>query len=159
MEHVPDPDAYFEFAKEKLVDDGIFIVEVPNIDSWQFVMSKDSWIYLDAPRHLFQFSPESLSKIAARHSFHAVKMSTLSIEFGFFGMMESIYNMFLPQKNNLFHMLRRGESKAKYGGRSFLTDIVVILFFIPVFVLAIILESLAVLSGKGGIVRMVFAKG
>ena len=160
LEHVPDPDAYFGLFAEKLTKDknSILIIEVPNISSWQFKIAKGSWIYLEAPRHLFHFSGKALENLAGKHGFSVSYKSTFSLEFGYFGMIESLFNTIIPSKNSLFHLLRKDTTRSTYNARSVFLKFSILILLIPVTILSIVLETMAVLSGKGGVVRVVFKK-
>jgi 2-polyprenyl-3-methyl-5-hydroxy-6-metoxy-1,4-benzoquinol methylase len=55
LEHVHDPRAYLEAARELLAPDGRLVVQVPNAASWQFRLLGRRWSGVDVPRHLFDF--------------------------------------------------------------------------------------------------------
>ena len=66
LEHVPAPRAYVHKALTLLKPDGLLLVAVPNVDSLSRLVFGKYWMHLDAPRHLFQFSPRTLSDIIQR---------------------------------------------------------------------------------------------
>ncbi|MGB9610791.1 MAG: class I SAM-dependent methyltransferase, partial [Bryobacteraceae bacterium] len=55
LEHLYDPAAYLEAARELLVPEGRLVVQVPNAGSWQFLLFGAHWNGLDVPRHLINF--------------------------------------------------------------------------------------------------------
>ena len=61
--------------KKLLKEDGQLILSVPDISSWQFVISKGSWFHLDSPRHLYYFQPESILKLMNIAGFTVKKIS------------------------------------------------------------------------------------
>ena len=63
LEHVRDPRAYLEAARELLAPDGRLVVQVPNAASWQFRLLGRRWSGVDVPRHLFDFRDCDLEKL------------------------------------------------------------------------------------------------
>ncbi len=63
LEHVPDPRAYLEAARELLAPDGRLVVQVPNAASWQFRLLGRRWNGVDVPRHLFDFRDRDVEKL------------------------------------------------------------------------------------------------
>lgn len=64
LEHTIDPVASLRNAGELLSDRGIMSVEVPNNACFGATSMTDSWRWLDAPRHLNFFTPQSLQACA-----------------------------------------------------------------------------------------------
>jgi SAM-dependent methyltransferase len=52
LEHVPDPRATLELARERLSPTGRVLVRLPTVSSEAFVRYGSAWIGCDAPRHL-----------------------------------------------------------------------------------------------------------
>jgi len=46
-----------------------------------------------------------------KKKFKIVKRSTLSFEFGFYGMLQSLLNLFVPIPNYLFYLIREKNAK------------------------------------------------
>ncbi len=62
LEHVPSPVAYLRKAFSLLRPGGRVVVAVPNFDSLSARVFGQYWMHLDAPRHLYQFTPLSLER-------------------------------------------------------------------------------------------------
>lgn len=60
LEHVHDPISLLKKCNNLLREDGIIIVDVPNLDSYQAQVFDSYWDGLDSPRHLYNFRPKSL---------------------------------------------------------------------------------------------------
>jgi SAM-dependent methyltransferase len=60
LEHTSDPVGDLKKARSLLKPGGAVCVKVPNIASWQARLCGRWWYPLDAPRHLFHFTPRSL---------------------------------------------------------------------------------------------------
>ena len=61
LEHVPDPLSSLLLIKSLLKPNGIAIIQVPNISSLAFYASREHFLHLDVPRHLFHFEKNTLS--------------------------------------------------------------------------------------------------
>ena len=62
LEHLPHPMHTPHECTRLLRPGGHVIIEVPNLDSWQFLYARQHWVHLDAPRHVSHFTPESLHR-------------------------------------------------------------------------------------------------
>ena len=63
LEHLPDPLTFLKKAYELLNIDGILVVEVPNVKSFDMLLSKErKRLSFDLPRHISHFYPQFLKK-------------------------------------------------------------------------------------------------
>ncbi len=69
IEHIDDPTEFFRLAYDKLRPGGELILGTPNGESIIAKIAKQYWYNLDCPRHLFIFSPNTLTKLAAKAKF------------------------------------------------------------------------------------------
>ena len=51
IEHVVDPFALIEACAEKVNSGGFLLLAAPNPEALQFLIFKEAWVHLDAPRH------------------------------------------------------------------------------------------------------------
>jgi 2-polyprenyl-3-methyl-5-hydroxy-6-metoxy-1,4-benzoquinol methylase len=65
LEHTDNPKATISDLKERLAPGGTIIIALPNYKSPDAVIYGDYWAGYDVPRHLWHFSRESVSKLAA----------------------------------------------------------------------------------------------
>jgi 2-polyprenyl-3-methyl-5-hydroxy-6-metoxy-1,4-benzoquinol methylase len=72
IEHLTDPMAEISEARRILRDDGLLVIEVPNIASSIFKLCRESWWLLDIPRHLQHYTPDTLQKLLQRAGFASV---------------------------------------------------------------------------------------
>jgi SAM-dependent methyltransferase len=63
LEHLPAIKAHLQEAMRLLKPGGWLCVSVPNFESLERYVFGRWWVGLDAPRHLIQFSPESLRSL------------------------------------------------------------------------------------------------
>ena len=61
LEHIPDPQMALQSVRKYLKEDGVLLIAVPNIQSFLVKVARGWWYHLDVPRHLWHFSPESVS--------------------------------------------------------------------------------------------------
>ena len=93
LEHVVDPLAILRLAYQRLVDDGILIVTLPNFDCWQRRRFGAEWFHLDLPRHRSHFTPRGLSRLLEGAGFEPSALGTstspdglpMSLEYVWFG--------------------------------------------------------------------------
>jgi hypothetical protein len=63
-EHVTDPEQTLKSISDKLSDNGVCIIRIPTASSYAWENYKENWVQLDAPRHLFLHSVESMKYLA-----------------------------------------------------------------------------------------------
>lgn len=82
LEHVPDPFAHVKKCAELLAPGGrLVVLGLPNLDSAGFRLAQKSWIGLDTPRHIHQFSPASLRHLLAQAGFELTRIEFRSPRF------------------------------------------------------------------------------
>jgi len=74
FEHIYEPNRILCEVKRVLKDDGVFIVGVPNISGVGFRLGKKNWFHLDAPRHVYHYSPQTIQKILHNNGFGIVNI-------------------------------------------------------------------------------------
>jgi SAM-dependent methyltransferase len=78
VEHVYQPRALMAKVSEWLKPGGIFVAQVPNIDSWEARAFRSYWYGLELPRHLSHFSPRSLRRLMHQSSLEELSLVTTS---------------------------------------------------------------------------------
>jgi len=145
LEHLPDPKPLLDkLISDNLQPGGLAVIEVPNIHSWQAAIAGNKWIHLDVPRHLSHFSPACLEQFIRELGLQPVKRSYYSVHLGVLGMVDSLLKK-MGYKGNIIYELKNKKSKA------LLLKIALVLPF------ALVMERVASLVGRGGVVR-VYAK-
>lgn len=81
LEHVYQPRHLLERVLEWLRPGGIFLAQVPNIDSWEARAFGTYWYGLELPRHISHFSPASLRFITKNIGFEEVKIATPPVSY------------------------------------------------------------------------------
>lgn len=106
LEHMTDPESVLTRCRRLLKDGGVLALEVPNGSSWQARWFQTRWFHLDPPRHLFQFTPEALTRLLDRAGFAEVRWRALQGEMGLFGFLQSLLNCFVQPRDAFYQGLR-----------------------------------------------------
>ncbi|HYD35790.1 MAG TPA: class I SAM-dependent methyltransferase [Vitreimonas sp.] len=69
LEHLYDPAKTLRAVYKVLKKGGLVVVTVPNIESLGFTLFGKDWYALQPPRHLYHFSPITLSKMLEQQGF------------------------------------------------------------------------------------------
>jgi 2-polyprenyl-3-methyl-5-hydroxy-6-metoxy-1,4-benzoquinol methylase len=102
LEHLSDPIQTLKDLKHLLKNDGTIIIEVPNIDSIKFKIFGKYFSSLDIPRHLYDFSPKTLSIICEKSG---LKIKSFTLNGSTKSTLRSIYYMFGIYKKDLNRIL------------------------------------------------------
>lgn len=76
LEHTHSPREVLLRAHHLLKPNGLLAINVPNWASWERRIFKENWIAIDAPRHLYHFSPNTLVKMLRSCGFEVIEMSS-----------------------------------------------------------------------------------
>ena len=91
LEHIHKIDELFNFFKNKLNENGILVLAVPNHNAVERKYFKESWAPYDAPRHLYHFDLYTLEKLLNKYNFKIVRKNVL--------LHDSFYNILLSFKS------------------------------------------------------------
>lgn len=142
LEHITLPISTLKnLVKDNLENDGILVVEVPNMQSWQSRWAGKRWLHLDVPRHVTHFTPQSLSRAIKQSGCRILKEEYFSYHLGIVGMTQTIFSWF-GYRGFLIGDLKQKKSLALY------LKIGLVLPF------AILLETVASVCKRGGVIRV-----
>ena len=82
------------------------------------------------------------------------------MEFGFYGMLQSLLNLFVPIPNYLFLLLRKKNVEIKNVSleKNYFSFFLTFILFIPTSIIALFLEFFAIIFNRGGVLRIVMKK-
>lgn len=78
LEHVPDTSVHLQEIHRILKPGGILCLSVPNFASWERILFGPWWNGLDAPRHLYQFTPKTLRMFLEAAGFESLEIRSVS---------------------------------------------------------------------------------
>ena len=116
MEHLYDLEKVINRLDELLEDDGHLVVALPNYKALEVSVYKKYWNGWDVPRHLWHFSPESLTQLFKKHNFKLKKMNMMPLDPFFNTLLTNKYR----QRNSMFNIIRM----LFIGGLSFLNGLI-----------------------------------
>ncbi|MEM7585733.1 MAG: class I SAM-dependent methyltransferase, partial [Acidobacteriota bacterium] len=90
LEHLDQPWETLDEAARLLAPGGVLIVEVPNLASLQARWSGSQWFHLDAPRHRIHLTLDQLVADLESRGLEILSRRTFSLEYGPYGMMQSL---------------------------------------------------------------------
>ncbi len=117
VEHLADPRAYLEAARELLEPSGRLIVQVPNANSWQSKLLGRRWNGIDVPRHLFDYRDSDLERLLEAAGFTVLRRKYFSLRDNPAGLASSL-------APNLDPMARRVRRIPESGGARLAKDLV-----------------------------------
>jgi 2-polyprenyl-3-methyl-5-hydroxy-6-metoxy-1,4-benzoquinol methylase len=146
LEHLPHPLRLLkEITENNLKKGGVLIIEIPNLRSWQHKIAGNNWMHLDIPKHLTHWDEDLLTKKTEALGFEKIKSQYFSVHLGVLGSLSAILFK-LGYKGNIIYDLK---NKRKTG---------ILIGTAMVLPISFILEVLAVLFRKTGIIRLYFKK-
>jgi SAM-dependent methyltransferase len=78
LEHLPDPSAALAEVHRILKPQGQLLISLPNFQSLQAQLMKSDWYHLDVPRHIYHFTPKTISELLAKTGLAIIKISFVS---------------------------------------------------------------------------------
>jgi SAM-dependent methyltransferase len=145
LEHLHDPLGELREAHRILKPDGLLVVDVPNIASWQAKLFGANWRALDVPRHIYHFSPDSLKALLAQAGFACFKTSYWARGHNMGGWNEGSMNLIF----RLIPKSARELQSPRAFGQGFPRYLRYALF-LPLHWSTFIVERVATLLGQGG---------
>jgi 2-polyprenyl-3-methyl-5-hydroxy-6-metoxy-1,4-benzoquinol methylase len=159
LEHQTNINKNIDIVHKILKKNGTFIFEVPNIKSFQSIISNNNWIHLEAPRHVYHFTSQFLKNFLKKKKFKIISIETFSLEYGPIGMICSIYNIFLKEKNLLFKILYKNPKlKIKYPKLFYVNVIILLITSIFIIPFGFCLEFILSKFYLGGVLRVIAKK-
>jgi SAM-dependent methyltransferase len=74
LEHVPSPKSYLMQGFRLLSPGGILVIAVPNYACLSRRIFRQYWTHLDLPRHIFHYTPQTLSRLIRSAGGHVLEV-------------------------------------------------------------------------------------
>lgn len=156
FEHLPEPNIYLNEIQRIITPDGLLVITIPNIDSWQARLFGKNWFHRDIPRHLFHYTPSTLKKILEKHQLHIETIEHFSLEYNPFGFIQSFYNYSLSDNNEFYEYLKNIQADLKYKN---IPRLLLCLALLPILIIpAVILSILESVAKHGGTIKVYIRK-
>ncbi|MBE0656577.1 MAG: methyltransferase domain-containing protein [Bryobacteraceae bacterium] len=101
LEHLYDPMAYIEAARELLAPGGRLVIQVPNAGCWQFLLFGENWNGLDIPRHLINFKEGDIRNLLEHCGFEVERVKHFSLRDNPAGMATSMASALDPMSRRV----------------------------------------------------------
>jgi SAM-dependent methyltransferase len=147
LEHLREPAAALDHARELLAPGGLLAVAVPNLDSWQARLLAERWFALDLPRHLVHLPAATLTEGLKARGFRIERVSYWRAGQVVFGWLHGLVGC-VPGRPDLYAAIRRPPARRdqlSLPGRAFALGAAVLLW--P---LAALLAGAEIAARKGG---------
>lgn len=105
LEHVSDLNEYFSFFKNKLKEDGLLVIAVPNFKSFDANYYKEYWAAWDVPRHLWHFSKKSIQQLIQPYGFELIHIEPMYFDSYYVALLSEEYK---TGSKNIFKAARIG---------------------------------------------------
>jgi len=105
IEHVPDLKKTIKTLKKKLNKEGILIIALPNLNSYDAKYYKEYWAGLDVPRHLYHFTQESFGTLIAKTKLSLIDTVPMYFDSYYVSMLSEKYR---EGKNNFLKAFKVG---------------------------------------------------
>jgi 2-polyprenyl-3-methyl-5-hydroxy-6-metoxy-1,4-benzoquinol methylase len=105
LEHIHQLRDYIEQLKKLLKPNGRLFIAVPNYKSHDANVYKEYWAGYDVPRHLYHFSPESMTQLLLRHGLQLKNIKRMWYDSFYVSMLSEKYK---TGKNNYFNACLTG---------------------------------------------------
>lgn len=121
VEHLSNPRAVIEELHRVTRPGGLLVLAQQDFASVQAKVFGPRWLFLDPPRHLWQFTVGSLSDLAKQAGYEVIKVEHSSIEMGPFTILQSSLNFLVGNNNYLFKFLKNKDLRTQGDKSGFRT--------------------------------------
>ena len=149
LEHLDHPEKSLALMSRVLKPGSLLYLEVPNLTSLQSCTTGKNWFHLDLEHHLYHFAPDGLHRLLASSGFRVEKTTTLSLEQGPYGALQSWLNSIGPERGLLYRILKREVSPPL--GATFGQLVLAGMLAAPALFFALVEAAI----GRGGVLRVV----
>ena len=137
MEHVTNPRLVLAQVSRVLKPNGVAILQVPNIESWQFKIFGARWYGLDIPRHVIDYSRNSMLKLLADSGFVVNRIRHFNLRDNSPALVSSVFPSLDPVSRSVRHRKRNNDESRPVEWFRHLTYLLLVTCAYPV----VLLES------------------
>ena len=111
LEHLPETRTALSDVRRILRPEGMLVIAVPNLSSWQAQACGYGWFHLDLPRHYVHLTTDWLLRTLQELGFTIVEVNHFSMEQNVYGWIQSLLNCAGLQRNLLYDLLKRRRAR------------------------------------------------
>lgn len=100
MEHVPDPHEMLAEVWRLLRGGGRLILQVPNVESWQFRLCRGHWYGLNVPRHVINYSNQAICRLLSDSGFRVLRSRQFNLRDNAPALASSLFPNLDPARRN-----------------------------------------------------------
>lgn len=146
LEHINNPEELLDGLWNLNLDTGgILLIEVPNFSSLQSFLGNRYWLHLDISRHINHYTYPYILNNFKKMNRKILKIETFSLHLGVIGMLQSLMSVF-------------GYRRSLIEDIKFNMSLKLVISICILIVPATILEVLASIFNRGGIIRIYLKK-
>ncbi len=108
LEHIHDARGIIKTLQQIMAPEAYLIIAVPNYQSFDAKIFKQNWVAFDAPRHLYHFTPETMTLFLESMNFQIVSYKTLYFDPWY----NSLLSAKIAAQNKKFKLLIKSLSKS-----------------------------------------------
>jgi SAM-dependent methyltransferase len=106
MEHVTNPREVLAEVFRILRPNGAIVLQVPNIDSWQFKLFGAKWYGLDIPRHVIDYSKDAILRLLTNSGFVVQRIRHFNLRDNAPALVSSLFPSLDPVSRSVRHRKR-----------------------------------------------------
>lgn len=76
LEHIPNMNTFINEVKRILKNNGLIVLQSPNLNSLMSEITKGKWYWLGPPDHLYHFTPDAMTRFLRSHGFSIKEVKT-----------------------------------------------------------------------------------
>lgn len=153
LEHMDDPQMVMARLYDLLAPNGALVVAVPNFSSMEARSFKKFWFHLDIPWHKYHFNERSIKHLLRRHKYRIIRMTTLCLEQGPYGLFQSLLNA-MGWRHNEFYEALKGDPISGITMSLAIQSLMGIFLILPAFFVSAWTAGI----GKGPVLKLILKK-
>lgn len=116
LEHLPKLENHIAVFESLLKPNGRLVIAVPNYKSFDALYYKNYWAAFDAPRHLWHFSQNSISKLVKKKGMNVLQTKPMTFDSYYVSLLSEKYKHGVMNPVKAFWIGWRSNMKAKRTG-------------------------------------------
>ena len=155
FEHLEQPESHVKVWSEILADDGIVMIEVPNIDGLGSRLCYPTWLGSDDKHHINHMSSAAIDEMLGRHGLTAYRREGFSLKFTYVYLWSAFLGRLFGVKeysfDSVFGVLKKPGASIKKSPVMAINSILSVAYLSP---LIILVGVMGLLTGQGEIIRL-----